>query len=149
MLLQFLSIWDRHLGRIGTIKHKIKSLPSSNPVYSTPFRSGPTGPNFQQFEVEEMLSQNNINPPQTEWETPVVFAPKKDKSHRFCVDSRKLKNPTRCDSFPIPRMDACIESLGMPALLASRAKRLAVFSTLSANRGYYQLKVKKSKEIKL
>ncbi len=58
----------------------------------------------------------------------VVF-PKTDGSFRFCVDCRKLNANTIRDSYPIPRMDDCIDSLGEAQL----------FTTLDCNPGYCQI----------
>lgn len=67
----------------------------------------------------------------TEWASSVVFAPKKDGSLRFCVDHRRLNVMTVRDSYPIPKIDECIDSLGTAA----------IFSTLDANSGYWQIEM--------
>jgi len=48
---------------------------------------------------------------------------------RLCVDYRLLNAVSKRDSYPLPRMDECIDSLG-------EAK---VFSTLDCNAGYWQV----------
>jgi len=58
-----------------------------------------------------------------------VLVPKKDGTLRFCVDYRPLNAVSKRDSYPLPRMDECIDSLG-------EAK---VFSTLHCNTGYWQV----------
>lgn len=61
----------------------------------------------------------------------VVFRPKKDESLRFCLDYRKLNALTVSSSYAIPRMDECIASLG----------DTLIFSTLDANRGFWQVEI--------
>ena len=61
-----------------------------------------------------------------------MFAPKKDGRLRFCIDYRKLNLMTIKDSYPIPRMDECIDSLG----------NASVFTTLDAYSGYWQVAIK-------
>jgi len=77
-------------------------------------------------EVERMRSMDVIEPASGEWASPVVMVPKPDGSVRFCIDYRKLNLMTIKDSYPIPRMDECIDSLG----------DARVFSTLDCNAGY-------------
>lgn len=53
----------------------------------------------------------------------IVFVPNNYGSLRFCVDYGRLTSVTERDSYPIPRMDKCIESL----------EKAQMFSTLHAN----------------
>jgi RNase H-like domain found in reverse transcriptase/Reverse transcriptase (RNA-dependent DNA polymerase) len=50
---------------------------------------------------------------------------------RFCIDYRRLNALTVRDSYPLPRMDECIDSLG----------DARIFSTLDCNSGYWQIPV--------
>ena len=58
-----------------------------------------------------------------------MFVPKKDGPIRFCVDYLLLYVVTKKDSYPLPRMDECIDSLG----------EATIFSTLDCNAGYWQV----------
>eukprot|EP00171_Calliarthron_tuberculosum_P023710 IDg23710t1 len=66
------------------------------------------------------------------------LAPKKDGSLRFCIDYRRLNAVTKRDSYPLPRMDDCIDSLGTAN----------IFTTLDANWGYWQLALRKEDQEK-
>jgi hypothetical protein len=57
--------------------------------------------------------------------------PKPDGSLRFCVDYRRLNAITVPETYPLPRMDECIDSLG----------EAVVFTTLDYNSGYWQIPV--------
>jgi len=72
-----------------------------------------------------------IKPSQSEWSFPVVMVPKPDGSPRFCVDYRRLNDVTVKDTYPLPRMDDCIDFLG----------EASVFSMLDCNSGYWKIPV--------
>ena len=59
------------------------------------------------------------------------MVPKKDNTLRFCVDYRKLNKVTQGDSYPLPRMDECIDSLG----------DATIFTTLDCSSGYWQVEI--------
>lgn len=61
----------------------------------------------------------------------MVLVRKKDGSVWFCVDYRKLNFITVRYSYPIPRLDKCIDSVG----------DATVFTTLQFNSGYCKIPV--------
>jgi hypothetical protein len=78
-----------------------------------------------------MLAEQVIEPATCEWASPIVLVPKPDGSLRFFVDYRRLNAITVPDTYPLPRMDECIDSLG----------DAVVFNTLDCNSGYWQIPV--------
>lgn len=75
-----------------------------------------------------MSAQKVIEPEQTKWATTTVFAKKeKDTILRFCVYFKKQYSLQKEDSYPIPRSNECMDSLGKAAL----------FFTLDAKGGYW------------
>lgn len=78
-----------------------------------------------------MLSEEVIKAATTERASPIIFASKKDDSLRFCVDYRKFNAVTVRDSYPLQRMDDCIDSLGDTTKVSS----------LDANFGYWQIEI--------
>ena len=81
--------------------------------------------------MDEILVSGVISRSKSEWASPVVLIPKTDGSLRFCVDYQRLNALTVRDTYPIPRMDECLDTLG-------EAK---VFPTLDCNSRYWQITV--------
>ena len=131
LLKEFAPMWAGELGEIRTTQHYIDLLPGSRPVAQQPYRAGPKARELEQREVEKMLQAGVIEPSQSAWASPVVMVPKPDGTLRFCVDYRRLNAMTARDSYPLPRMDECIDSLGLAQ----------IFTTLDCNAGYWQLPV--------
>jgi Reverse transcriptase (RNA-dependent DNA polymerase) len=123
------AIWDGHLGTFTATSHRIELIPEARPVHCQPYRAGSQTRQAEATEVEKMLQAGVIEPATSEWDSPVVLVPKPDGSLRFCIDYRKLNAITVRDTYPLPRMNECIESLG----------DAVVFSTLDCNSAYWQI----------
>ena len=124
-------MWSGKLGTIAATEHRINLEPGTSPIRSMPYRQGPAIRDIVKTQIETMLDAEVIEPANSEWASPVVLAPKKDGTLRFCVDYRKLNAKTFADAYPLPRMDDCIDSLG----------DASIFSTLDCNSGYWQIPV--------
>ena len=125
------SMWDGRLGHVQTTSHRIELVPDARPVHAQPYRAGSRAREAESSEVQRMLKAGFIEPTASEWASPVVLVPKPDGSMRFCIDYRRLNALTVRDSYPLPRMEECIDSLG----------DATIFSTLDCNSGYWQIPV--------
>ena len=128
-------------GRLGTIRgafHRIDLVDGAKPIFQQPYRAGPERRKAEEAEIQRMLDAEVIAPSVSEWASPVLLVPKPDGSLRFCVDYRRLNSVTKRDSYPMPRMDECIDSLG----------NACIFSTLDCNSGYWQLPIAKGDQEK-
>ena len=119
-------MWDGSLGEVNTTEHHIDLLKGARPIASHPYRAGPRAREAEQAEVQRMLEADVMEPAQSAWDSPVVLVPKPDGSLRFCVDYRRLNAITVKDTYPLPRIDECIDSLG----------EASAFITLDCNSGY-------------
>jgi len=59
-----------------------------------------------------MLENDLIEASQSPWSSPCILVPKPDKSYRFCTDFRKVNAVTKADSYPLPRIEGCIDRVG-------------------------------------
>ncbi|XP_068203542.1 uncharacterized protein [Palaemon carinicauda] len=86
------------------------------------------------------------------WSSPIVVVAKENGQSRLCIDYRKVNKATKADSFPIPRVDDCIDKVGNSKFitkidllkgyyqvpLSNRAKEVSAFVTAD---GLYQFEV--------
>ena len=131
MLSEFKDMWSGCLSKIDATKHRIELKPGATPIYQAPHRAGPIAPEKEKKEIDRMLRAGVIEPTSAEWASPAVFVPKKDGTIRFCADSSNLNAVTVRDSYPLRRMDECIDAPG----------DAIVFTTLDCTSGYWQVEI--------
>ena len=132
MLAKHQHIWrPGHLGEINATEHRIELQPGTKPIRHLPYRQGLHKRQETEKAIKEMLKAGVIEPCNSEWASPVVLAPKADGTQRFCVDYRRLNSATIPDSYPLPRADDCLDSLG----------EAVIFTTLDCNSGYWQIRL--------
>ena len=83
--------------------------------------------------VQQMLDDDVIEPSDSPWASPAVLVTKKDGTIRFCVDYRKVNFFTKKDSYPLPRIDDTLNTLG----------GAEYFCTMDLASGYWQVRMKK------
>ena len=117
------------LGLISVVRHAIhtEGSPIRQPMHRQPMALQST----INAEVQKMLHQGVIQPSFSPWSSPVVMVKKKDGSWRFCIDYHKLNGATHRDAYPLPRIDATLDSLAGSTL----------FTTLDLASGYWQVEV--------
>lgn len=97
-----------------------------------PVRRTPLG--FQEEEeqhLQSLLDSGIVIPSTSDWASPVVLVRKKDGGVRWCIDYRKLNNVTRKDSYPLPNIEECLDTLAGST----------IFSTIDLQQGYHQIEV--------
>jgi len=114
---------DIALHRIDTGEYR----PFKQPLRRHPYASKPE----IERQVQEMLKAGIIEPSSSPWASNVVMVRKKDGTSRFCIDFRDLNNRTKLDSYPLPRIDVCLDTLG-----GSR-----YFSSFDLRSGYHQVRM--------
>jgi len=138
MLKTHLSMWDGILGFIRVTQHAIVTSPDTLPIRAQPYRTGPFKRQIIADQINKMLKLNVIAPSHIAWASPVVIVPKKNGKARFCFDNRRLKNITKKDAYPLPRMEDCLDSLGDSQ----------VFTSLECTAGYWQVPSRKEDQEK-
>ena len=81
-------------------------------------------------EVKYLLENAFIEPSNSDRSSPCILVPEPyGFSYRLCTDYRKVNGVTKTDSFPIPRIDDCIDKIG-------KAKYVTKFDLL---KGFWQI----------
>ena len=61
--------------------------------------------------IHELLDKGFIRPSTSPWGAPVLFAKKKEKTLRLCIDYRKLNRVMIKNRYPLPRIDDFFDQL--------------------------------------
>ena len=137
--------------RTDEIYHDV-IVEDSKPIKQHPYRMNPLKQKYFQDEVKYLLENDFIEPSQSNYSSPCILVPKSNGTYRMCTDYRKVNSVTKTDSFPIPRIDDCIDKVGNSKYitkfdllkgfwqvpLTDRAKEVSAFATPN---GLYQYKV--------
>ena len=128
---------DGTLGRSGVVKHEIRTG-DAPPRFMQPTRVDHSMREHLDGMVDDMLRRDVIRPSVSPYAARVVPVQKKDGSIRFCIDYRRLNADTTRDSFPLPRIDDCLDAL-------SGAKW---FHVMDLRSGYWQQELREEDRYK-
>ena len=110
----------------------IELHPGTSPISMTPHRMAPVELQELRVQLQELLDKRFIRSSTSPWGAPVLFAKKKDKTLRLCIDYRQLNKVTIKNLYPLPRIDDLFDQL--------RGAR--VYSKIDLRTGYHQLRVR-------
>ena len=140
LLAEFSDVFAPVTGPKGCTTAVKHAIPTTGPPIRQPMRRLPEALKATvQTEVQHMLENDIIRPSASPWSSPVVMVRKKDGSWRFCIDYRKLNAVTHRDAYPLPRIDATLDSLA----------GCRYFTTLDLASGYWQVAVEESDKEKI
>lgn len=104
---------DGRLCWIAIAKDHIElTSPDIRSINFAPYPARPEAREFKNTEIDKMLEMNVNELAQLEWDSPIMFALKKDRSLRICVYYRKLDTVTVKNACKIASMHESIGSLG-------------------------------------
>ena len=121
---------EEPLGKTEVVQHHIDTG-NSRPIKLRKHRTPINMEEIVKAEVGDMLRKGVIQPSDSPWSAPIVLVRKKDGSHRFCVDYRRLNDVTRKDAYPLPSIEENLNALGGNTW----------FATLDLASGYWQVAV--------
>ena len=112
----------------------IELHPGTSPISMTPHRMTPVELQELRVQLQELLDKGFIRPSTSPWGAPVLFAKKKDRTLRLCIDYRQLNRVTVKNRYPLPRIDDLFDKL--------RGAR--VCSKIDLRTSYHQLRVRET-----
>ena len=129
---KFLELFGDVPTRTSWVEHDI-DVWDTQPIKQRFYRMSPDKLKALNDEVDYMLRTGIAAPSSSSWASPCILVPKPDRTYRFCTDLRRVNAVTKTDSFPLPRMDDCIDIVGS-------AKFVSKFDLL---KGYWQVPLSK------
>ena len=111
MIEDNLLLFSDHPSQTSVLYHDI-DVEGHKPIKQHAYRVNPTKRAMMQQEVSYLVEHGLAVPSASAWSSPCVLVPKPDNTPRFCNDYRKVNAVTKPDSFPLPRMEDCIDRVG-------------------------------------
>lgn len=91
--------------------NEIPLEPGSRPTHQSSRRLSPKELQECLAECQKLMEYGLIQPSHSPYGAPVLIVRKKDGTLRMCVDYRALNNQTVKDKFPLPCIDAMLDSM--------------------------------------
>ena len=110
----------------------IELHPGISPISMTPHRMALVELQELRVQLQGLLDKGFIKPSTSPWGAPVLFAKKKGKTLRLCIDYRQLNRVTIKNRYPLPRIDDLFDQL----------RGVRVYSKIDLRTGYHQLRVR-------
>lgn len=92
------------------IDHDI-DVSDAEPIRQQFYRVSPDKQRHLEVEVKYLLDNRLAKPKK-------ILVSKPDGTYRLCTDYRKLNNITKSDSFPLPRVEDCVDLVGSTRFLS-------------------------------
>uniref|UniRef100_A0A8C7Y6R4 Gypsy retrotransposon integrase-like protein 1 n=1 Tax=Oryzias sinensis TaxID=183150 RepID=A0A8C7Y6R4_9TELE len=106
-----ISLFSVNPSRTSAISHDI-DVGEHFPIRQHAYPVNPTKRALLQQEVKYLLENRLATTSSSSWTSPCLLVPKPDKTVRFCTDFRKVNQITKPDSYPLPRMEDCVDRVG-------------------------------------
>ena len=138
LLERYKDVWTDKPGLTSLAEFEVR-LTSSLPVKCKPYPLPHAKREVVKREIDDMLAMGVIEPAQSAYGAPIVLVRKKDQTHRFCIDYRKLNSVTH---FEVEMLPDC-------EFIFAKVARAVYFTKIDLSRGYWQVPVKRSDREKL
>ena len=112
----------------------IELHPGTSSISMTPHRMASVELQELGVQLHELLDKGFIRLSTSPWGAPVLFAKKKGKTLRLCIDYKQLNRVTIKNRYPLPRIDDLFDQL----------RESRVYSKIDLRTSYHQLRVRET-----
>ena len=120
------------------MSHDIQLVHDVKPIKQNFYRMSAEKTRALRDEVKYLVDHNLATVSRSPWASPCLLVTKSNGSNRLCTDFRKVNAQTIKDSYPLPRIDDILDSIGQAKFLTQ----------LDLLKGYYQIPLtERAKEI--
>jgi putative transposase len=119
-------------------KGRIFTPSDINPIYIPQFRQSPFHLQEAERMTAEWLERELVRHSYSSWNSPVLMIPKPKGGLRMCVDYRQLNAASETDSYPMPRIDEILDSLG----------KAVIFSKIDLRWGFFNIELREEDKAK-
>ncbi|XP_069195720.1 uncharacterized protein [Procambarus clarkii] len=133
MIREYKPIFEDVPGLTSVLRHDVKLEEGVRPIKQHPYRLNPLKKRVVKEEVDYMLKHHLIAPSSSPWSSPILLVPKPGKKYRLCIDYRQVNKVTVADTYPLPRVEECLDAIG-------KARYLTKFDLF---KGYWQVPLTK------
>ena len=116
------------------VDFRIELHPGMSPISMNPHRMAPVELEELKVKIQELLGKGFLRSSTSPWGASVLFAKKKDKTLRLCINYRQLNRVTIKNRYPLPRIDDLFDQL----------RGAKVYSKIDLRTGYHQLRVREA-----
>lgn len=121
------------------VDHKIELTANAEPEdlgYSSLYKLSLEELEAARKYITENLHKGFIEPSDSPWAAPVLFAVKPNGGLRFCVDYRKLNAVTKKDRYPLPLIDETL----------ARISQAKIFTKIDIRQAFHRIRIKPDHE---
>lgn len=151
LINEFPSLFSDIPSQTHLLEHDI-DVGEASPIRQRFYRASQEKRKYIDIEVDYLLDNGLAEPSASAWASPCLLVNKPDGTFRFCTDYRKLNAITKPDSFPLPRIEDCVDQVGAATFvskfdllkgywqvpLTDRAREVSTFIT---SQGLFSYKV--------
>ena len=151
LIQEYIHLFPDNPSRSNVVSHDI-DVGDARPIKQHAYRVNPLRLAELRKELKYMMDNGIIEDSKSPWSSPCLTVPKPDGGIRVCTDFKKINALCTSDSYPIPRIDDCIDRIGHSRFvskfdllkgywqipLTERAKQISAMVTPV---GLYQYKV--------